>query len=76
MNKNTIFNVITAFVNAQLISISKFFSARMLEQFWLFLQPICHMLNKLIYLNSDLNKRAIHHILMIWQLAPSDCHLF
>ena len=42
------FNVITAFVNAQFIALSKFLNACEIEEFWLLLQPVFGRILELI----------------------------
>ena len=48
MSIHLFFNVITAFVNAQFIALSKFLNACQIEEFWLLLQPLFGRILELI----------------------------
>jgi len=65
------FNVITAFVNAQLIALSKFLNACELEEFWQLLQPLFSRILELIIGRKSLSTEVL---LQIWkQMVITRC---
>ena len=73
MSIHLFFNVITAFVNAEFVALSKFLNACEIEKFWLLLQPLFGRILELIIARKSLSTKVL---LQIWkQMVITRCHV-